>query len=104
MKNLLIGCTVLAAFAVIGSVQAKAGTVYYSIGRSYVRTPYVSRVYRPTVYPRRSLVWHDTSHADYIPGRWVVGPFGMRYVPGRYVWHNEGHFDAVPTVGHYHFR
>ena len=37
--------------------------------------------------------WHDTSHYDYIPGRWVRSGCGWRYVPGRYVFHQDGHWD-----------
>ena len=102
MKQLLIGCAVLAAFAAMGSEQVQAGKIYYSLGKTYVTPPHTTHLYPPTVYPSNQLVWHNTSHLDYVPGRWVVGPFGLKYVPGRYVWHADGHYDVVPTIGHHH--
>jgi hypothetical protein len=37
--------------------------------------------------------WHDTTHVDYIPGRWVQNGCHRVWVPGRQVLHQDGHFD-----------
>ncbi|MFV0444205.1 MAG: hypothetical protein ACK5Q5_11610 [Planctomycetaceae bacterium] len=37
--------------------------------------------------------YHDTSHYDYIPGRWVKHGCHWDWQPGRYVYHQDGHFD-----------
>ena len=36
--------------------------------------------------------WHDTSHYDYVPGRYVWNGFRWVYVPGHLRWHQDGHF------------
>jgi hypothetical protein len=43
--------------------------------------------------PGGHLDWHDTSHYDYIPGRWVQHGCHSHYIPGRRVLHQDGHFD-----------
>lgn len=49
----------------------------------------------PTVNPGPGghYDWHDTTHYDYIPGRWVQHGCHSHYIPGRYVLHQDGHFD-----------
>ena len=37
--------------------------------------------------------WHDTTHYDYIPGRWVKHGCHWHYIPGRRVLHRDGHWD-----------
>ncbi|MCA9077528.1 MAG: hypothetical protein KDA93_21060 [Planctomycetaceae bacterium] len=39
--------------------------------------------------------WHDTSHYDYVPGHWTIVHGCRVWVPGRYVWHQDGHIDHV---------
>ena len=36
--------------------------------------------------------WHDTSHYDHHPGRWVWNGFRWVYIPGHLHWHQDGHF------------
>jgi hypothetical protein len=38
-------------------------------------------------------VWHDTSHIDNIPGRWERRGCHTVWIPGRQIWHQDGHFD-----------
>lgn len=40
-------------------------------------------------------VWHNTSHYDYVPGHWAIVHGCRVWVPGRYVWHQDGHVDHV---------
>lgn len=42
---------------------------------------------------RTSYRWHDTSHWDYTPGRYVPHGNHCDYVPGYPVWHRDGHWD-----------
>ncbi|MEZ6066090.1 MAG: hypothetical protein R3B90_10360 [Planctomycetaceae bacterium] len=39
------------------------------------------------------LDWHDTTHVDYEPGRWVQRGCQRVWIPGRPVRHQDGHFD-----------
>jgi len=45
------------------------------------------------IVPIHKHRWHDTSHFDYHPGRWVWNGFRWVYVPGHYDFHRTGHFD-----------
>lgn len=55
-------------------------------------------------YGRGTSVWHDTSHYDYYPGRYVPHGNHFDYVPGHYHWHNDGHWDHYGRghFGHHH--
>lgn len=53
-----------------------------------------SHLHGPFV-PVHGHVWHDTSHFDYVPGGWKWNGFKWVYVPGRYVYHVDGHFDHL---------
>jgi hypothetical protein len=37
--------------------------------------------------------WHDTTHQDWIPGRWERHGCHYHWVPGRWVTHYDGHYD-----------
>ena len=64
-------------------VAARPHVRYGHPGRAYVaKRPCPSR-YR----------WHDTSHWDYIPSHYVPHGNHVDYVPGRMVYHREGHWD-----------
>jgi len=39
------------------------------------------------------LHWHDTSHYDYVPGRFVRHGCHYHYIPGQTILHRDGHFD-----------
>ena len=69
-----------------------------------------NRIYQPRYYGGYghghghshggTRVWHDTSHYDYYPGRYVPHGNHYDYVPGHAVWHNDGHWDHF---GHGHY-
>ena len=44
-------------------------------------------------YYRRPAVWHDTSHYDYHPGRYVRHGNHYDYIPGHAHLHRTGHWD-----------
>ena len=46
--------------------------------------------YRPSYYTRP--VWHDTTHLDYHPGRYVPHGNHLDYVPGHKSVHRTGHW------------
>ena len=37
--------------------------------------------------------WHNTSHFDYVPGRYRRHGNHYHYTPGRYYYHRSGHYD-----------
>ena len=110
MRLLFTVCAAVIAIAFVGP-QAQADVIWYG-GHTHTTlfTPTGGYSYAPAKYfigapgYRRSLVWHDTTHVDVIPGRWIHGPVGTVYVPSRRVLHVEGHYDLVPSypVHHHH--
>jgi hypothetical protein len=104
MSRLAVASALFAALAFTAS-SAEAGHGLYghshgTFGISsgyYHSSPSHHGTYHPTVQ------WHDTTHVDVVPGRWVVGPYGMYYQPPRRVLHVDGHYDTgYPSHHHHH--
>ncbi len=88
MKTLIASCAVVAAFALFaGSVQADCH--YGHGGYSYAAPSYHVQPY--VVQPH--LHFHDTSHWDYIPPQIVNHGCHQHVIPGRWVFHQDGHYD-----------
>ncbi len=84
-------------------------SINYNVGRSYYNTGVNRNLYNGIYHPQSPIrtsynsyrssyrlpahTWHDTSHWDYIPGRYVPHGNHLDYIPGRRVWHRSGHVD-----------
>lgn len=106
MKRFAITCAALVTITIIGTSDAQAGKYYFGFGHSsHAHSSHLyPSTYHTTLHPSHTLRWHDETHYDYVPGRWVLGPAGLTYIPPKRVLHIDGHYDAVPTYsfGHHH--
>jgi hypothetical protein len=116
MKTLILTTTTMAALLLTGANTAEAGKFQLVIGNGggYVNPGYgggfggfnggyapinnghLHHDVNPHVDPNPiggHYDWHDTTHSDYIPGRWVKHGCHYHYIPGRYVLHQDGHWD-----------
>ncbi len=106
MRNFTLSLAALAAFAML-SVDARVAeaahgfrgfgihlggrNVHLDIGRPHGFRANTS--YRRTFYAPSRNVWHNTSHFDYHPGRYVPHRNHIDYVPGHFDYHRTGHWD-----------
>lgn len=95
MKTLLLATAAALALTFAGGEAAQAGGFGYGYGSSsFYGGGHVHHDVNPWIHPGHGHYhWHDTSHYDYIPGRWVRHGCHSHYVPGRWVLHQDGHFD-----------
>ena len=103
MKELLYACVALAAFGSVGTTSAQAGGFSFNFGHGSHHgsgigihfgghsSGHHGSHYRSYRSPRRSW-YHDTSHYDYHPGRYVRHRDHYDYVPGHYDYHRTGHW------------
>lgn len=90
MKALITTCAIVAVFALFaGSAQAGHGCGYG--GYSYAAPSY--HVQPHFVQPQPHLHYHDTSHWDYIPPQIIGHGCHQHVIPGRWVFHQDGHYD-----------
>jgi hypothetical protein len=110
MKTLLGTSAALATFVCLGAANAQADSYYghnhgghNHVGHNHAATTwYPAPTHVHTHRPRPVAVWHDTTHVDVTPGRWVYGPYGLTYVPPQRRLHVDGHYDVVDTHDHHH--
>ena len=107
MKTLILTATTAAALILTGTNSAEAGSKFQLVignggqfgGNAGWGNPHGGHFHHgvnphANPFPQNGHYdWHDTSHYDYIPGRWVKHGCHWHYIPGRYVLHQDGHFD-----------
>ena len=93
MKRALLIIAVLAA-ALAFAAPAEAGHGCYSGIWNHGHV--VHGVHSPYVvgYPAIHSTWHDTSHYDWHPGRFVWHGNHFDYIPGHWDYHQTGHWDT----------
>ncbi len=106
MKRFMIVICVLAVIAVFGTFNslAKASDFdfhisgpgyHFDVGRPHYRSVYHGggHGWYGGGWYADHYDWHDTSHYDYHPGRYVRHRNHFHYEPGHYDLHETGHWD-----------
>ena len=110
MKTFILSTLAAASFLLVPTDRADAGQFHLSIGSGRIGHVGHQHGFTPGYYggghlhhdvnpyitnpgPGGHYHWHDTTHLDYIPGRWVRRGCGWVWVPGRTVLHQDGHWD-----------
>ena len=106
MNKLALTFVAVVAFAVVSTTadtaEARGFRFHFGGGGVHVDIGNVSHYGHHGRHSRHgghgwggSHVWHDTSHWDYIPGRYVWHGDHYDYIPPRRVYHHEGHWDHL---------
>ncbi len=103
MKKLMIASVVVAGLALSGETStAEAanfgihfghGGVHFGHGGVHVDIGHRYHGHRYHGHRGGHYDWHDTSHFDYVPGRYRRHGNHYHYTPGRYYYHRSGHYD-----------
>jgi hypothetical protein len=94
MKTLIFAAVAGLAFTFAGGSDAEAGG-FHGYGHGGFYGGHIHHDVNPWIHPGHGhLHWHDTTHYDFIPGRWVQHGCHSHWIPGRWVLHQDGHFDV----------